>query len=106
MKAKNGVAFLVGKVDVPIIPEATTGTEDAVPKLLRLHRPKITVRFGPSFRMAPIDIQDRSGSRQRNTDDIMCHIAALLPEQYRGVYAGHPHLMELVETGYGTLVSS
>jgi 1-acyl-sn-glycerol-3-phosphate acyltransferase len=106
MKAKNGVAFLVGKGDVPIIPEATTGTEDAVPKLLRLRRPKITVRFGPSFRLAPIDIQDRSGSRQRNTDDIMCHIAALLPEQYRGVYTDHPRLRELVDAGYGTLVSS
>lgn len=101
MPAKNGVAFLAGKVDVPIIPEATVGTEDAVPKLLRLRRPRITVRFGPSFRLAPVDIQDRSGSRKRNTDDIMCHIAALLPEQYRGVYTNHPRLKELLAVGYG-----
>jgi len=101
MQAKTGVAFLTGKVYVPIIPEATTGTEDAVPQLLRLRRPKITVRFGPSFCLAPIDIQDRSGSRRRNTDEIMCHIAALLPEQYRGVYADHPRLEELLEAGYG-----
>jgi len=26
------------------------------------------------------------------TDEIMCHIAALLPENYRGVYADHPRL--------------
>jgi hypothetical protein len=26
----------------------------------------------------------------------MCHIAALLPENYRGVYADHPRLKELI----------
>jgi hypothetical protein len=26
----------------------------------------------------------------------MCHIAALLPEKYRGVYADHPRLKELL----------
>jgi len=27
----------------------------------------------------------------------MCRIAALLPEQYRGVYADHPRLKELLQ---------
>jgi hypothetical protein len=27
----------------------------------------------------------------------MCHIAALLPEKYRGVYADHPRLKELLQ---------
>ena len=26
----------------------------------------------------------------------MCHIAALLPERYRGFYADHPRLKELL----------
>jgi 1-acyl-sn-glycerol-3-phosphate acyltransferase len=30
------------------------------------------------------------------TDEIMCRIAALLPERYRGVYAEHPRLKELL----------
>jgi len=30
------------------------------------------------------------------TDEIMCHIAAILPEKYRGVYAEHPRLKELL----------
>jgi len=30
------------------------------------------------------------------TDEIMCHIAALLPEKYRGFYADHPRLKELL----------
>jgi 1-acyl-sn-glycerol-3-phosphate acyltransferase len=29
-------------------------------------------------------------------DEIMCRIAALLPEQYRGFYAHHPRLKELL----------
>jgi 1-acyl-sn-glycerol-3-phosphate acyltransferase len=31
------------------------------------------------------------------TDEIMCQIAALLPESYRGVYADHPRLKELLK---------
>jgi 1-acyl-sn-glycerol-3-phosphate acyltransferase len=32
------------------------------------------------------------------TDEIMCQIAALLPEKYRGVYADHPRLKKLLTT--------
>jgi hypothetical protein len=31
----------------------------------------------------------------------MCHIAALLPPEYRGIYAEHPRTLELLEQGYG-----
>jgi 1-acyl-sn-glycerol-3-phosphate acyltransferase len=31
------------------------------------------------------------------TEEIMCQIAALLPESYHGVYADHPRLKELTE---------
>jgi hypothetical protein len=30
------------------------------------------------------------------TTEIMCHIAAMLPPEYRGVYADHPRLKELL----------
>jgi 1-acyl-sn-glycerol-3-phosphate acyltransferase len=33
---------------------------------------------------------------QAVTEEIMCRIAALLPEKYRGVYADHPRLNELL----------
>jgi 1-acyl-sn-glycerol-3-phosphate acyltransferase len=29
------------------------------------------------------------------TDELMCRIAVMLPEKYRGVYAEHPRLKEL-----------
>jgi hypothetical protein len=31
------------------------------------------------------------------TDEIMCQIAVRLPEKYRGVYADHPRLRELLK---------
>jgi hypothetical protein len=31
------------------------------------------------------------------TDEIMCQIASRLPENYRGVYADHPRLKELLK---------
>ncbi|MCC6568663.1 MAG: hypothetical protein IT315_05450 [Anaerolineales bacterium] len=34
---------------------------------------------------------------QQETDEVMCRIAALLPEKYRGVYAGHERVRELLE---------
>lgn len=96
MRAKTGVAFLADKVNVPIVPFAITGTEDAIERLLHLHRPRLTMRFGKPFQLLPLERNDRSASLQRNTDEIMCQIAALLPPHYRGYYAGHPRLQELL----------
>jgi hypothetical protein len=33
---------------------------------------------------------------QNATDEIMCRIGSMLPEKYRGVYAEHPRLKELI----------
>jgi hypothetical protein len=35
-------------------------------------------------------IEERRLTRQQNADLVMAHIAALLPYEYRGVYANHP----------------
>jgi 1-acyl-sn-glycerol-3-phosphate acyltransferase len=39
---------------------------------------------------------DRDAALQKSTDEIMCRIAAILPASYRGVYAEHPRLKELL----------
>ena len=47
-----------------------------------------------------IDIPKGKGREEalrQATDEIMCQIAALLPEKYRGVYAAHPRLKELLK---------
>ncbi len=98
IRAKTGIAYLVDHVDVPILPVALTGTEAAIRSLLRLRRQRVTVRFGELFELPPLDAGDRSASLRRNADEVMCHIAALLPPEYRGVYAGHPRTRELLNT--------
>ena len=94
---KTGVAYLADKAGAPIIPLAITGTENALPQLKRFRRPRITVRFGEPFYLPQVKRQSREADLVRNTDEIMCQIAALLPPRYRGEYAAHPRLLELIQ---------
>lgn len=95
-QAKTGVAYLVHRSRVPVLPVAITGTETAVSQLFRLRRPKIRIEFGEPFHLPPIDRSNRNAGLQANTDEIMCRIAMLLPPAYRGIYAEHPCLGELL----------
>jgi 1-acyl-sn-glycerol-3-phosphate acyltransferase len=64
-------------------------------------RPYLKLQFGKPFCLPPIDRKNREEQLQRNTDEIMCRIAAMLPEKYWGVYQDHPRLAELIREGYG-----
>jgi 1-acyl-sn-glycerol-3-phosphate acyltransferase len=94
--AKNGVAYLADQAGVPIIPVAIIGTWKVTSKLLTLQRPPILVRFGEPFSLPKVERADREDGLQHNTDEIMSRIAALLPQKYRGVYADHPRVRELL----------
>lgn len=96
ISAKTGVAFLADQAGVPIVPVGVSGTYQATAKILTLRRPKITVRFGEPFTLPPIDRKNKEASLQKNTDEIMCRIAALLPDEYRGVYAEKQRTKELL----------
>jgi len=98
-EGKPGVAYLASKVDIPIIPIAITGTEDRLIKynLKHFRRSHIIVRAGDPFKLPPISVKDREAGLRTATDEIMCQIAAMLPEKYRGVYAEHPRLKELLK---------
>ena len=95
---KTGIAFLAEKTKVPIIPVAISGTEKIFTKLSHLHRPKIKIQFGEAFHVEPISRSQRDASLKKNTDEIMCRIAVMLPEDYRGVYKHHPKLEELLKS--------
>jgi len=56
----------------------------------------LVVRFGKPLHLPSVPANERNHILQKNTDEIMCHIAALLPAEYRGAYANHPRLQELV----------
>jgi len=97
-EGKPGVAFLAAKSGYPVVPVAVTGTEDRVvfENLTRFRRLKIVVTIGESFRIELQKGKGREQAMRAATDEIMCRIGALLPETYRGVYADHPRLMELL----------
>jgi 1-acyl-sn-glycerol-3-phosphate acyltransferase len=95
LPGKPGAVLLAEKARVPLIPVGITGTEDAMSRLLHLRRPEISVRYGDSFTLPPMDRDDRDGWLQQATDEIMCRIAVLLPDKYHGAYAGHPRLLDL-----------
>ena len=98
IEAKPGVSYLATKLNRPIVPVALTGTEDQAlfGNLKRLRRAHITVTAGPTFTLPPLPRPNRDEALKQYTDEIMCHIAAILPEKYRGFYAEHPRLKELL----------
>jgi 1-acyl-sn-glycerol-3-phosphate acyltransferase len=98
IEGRPGVSYLATKLNRPIVPVALTGTEDKVlfGNLKRFHRSRVTVTGGPAFTLPPLPRENRDEVLKQYTDEIMCRIAALLPGKYRGVYAEHPRLKELL----------
>lgn len=89
-RAKAGVAFILDEARVPIVPVGVVGaTDDFWKRASRLKRPRIEMHIGKPFRLPPIEGRgaERRKARQSNADQVMVHIAALLPQEYRGVYS-------------------
>jgi 1-acyl-sn-glycerol-3-phosphate acyltransferase len=99
-EGKMGVAFLAGKSGYPVLPVAVMGTEDRVivENLKHFRRSRIIVRAADPFFIQIPPGRGREEAMREAADEIMCRIAALLPEKYRGVYADHPRLKELLHS--------
>lgn len=98
-EGKPGVVFFATRTGVPVVPVAMTGTEDCgvVENLKHFRRSEIVVRAGEPFMLQPARGEDREKVLQESADEIMCRIASMLPEPYRGVYADKPRLKELLK---------
>ncbi len=97
-EGKPGVSYMASKAQFPVLPIGLIGTEDRIffNNLKHLKRTKIQVRFGDVFTLPPLPRKNRDKALREYTDEIMCRIAALIPEKNRGVYAEHPRLKELL----------
>jgi 1-acyl-sn-glycerol-3-phosphate acyltransferase len=92
-KAFPGVAYVMEKAGVPVVPVGIVGsTDDFLKRALRAKRPPLEMHIGKPIKLPAIvgSIEERRLTRQQNADLVMAHIAALLPYEYRGVYANHP----------------
>jgi len=97
IKGKEGVAYLAIKSGAPIIPGGISGTETMADDWRNLRKPKIKIQFGKPFTLPKLDPQNRAAQLEAGIDEIMCQIAALIPEKYHGVYAGYPRIGEIME---------
>ena len=101
IEGKLGVSYLAAKLGYPLTPVGISGTfdRDFFGQLKRLHRPHVVITIGPAFNLPPLPTgrQEREEALKADTNEIMCHIAALIPQEQRGVYSEHPRLKELLE---------
>jgi 1-acyl-sn-glycerol-3-phosphate acyltransferase len=101
IEGKPGVSYLAAKMGYPLAPVGISGTFDKIffGQLKQLHRPHVIVSIGPEFSLPPLpkEAQERDETLKTDTDEIMCRIAALLPQEQRGVYSNHPRLKEILE---------
>jgi 1-acyl-sn-glycerol-3-phosphate acyltransferase len=101
-KGWDGASYLAAKSGLLIVPVGVTGTEDSQVKQRWLHfkRLDIHAHVGNPFTLPPIPVgisgKEREALLHQYTDEIMCQIAATLPEKYRGIYAEAPRTIELL----------
>jgi 1-acyl-sn-glycerol-3-phosphate acyltransferase len=86
-RGQPGVALLALRSGAPILPLGFYGYEDLWRNMARLRRTDFHVVIGRPFRVRPLEGRATPAIRQAIADQIMCQIASLLPERYRGEYA-------------------
>lgn len=85
IKGKTGAVYLATRANVPIVPAVLWGTEKIKHNVRRFKRTSIHVRIGEAIRLP----EGRAGTKELRayTDLLMRRLAAMLPPEYRGVYA-------------------
>ena len=101
IEGRPGAGYLAAKLQRPIVPIGLSGTEDRniFGNLRRLKRSEVLINAGKPFVLPAFSNRDRGTALKEYTDEIMCRIATLIPERYRGVYAHHPRLQQLISAG-------
>ena len=89
-RAKPGIAYIVEKTNVPVLPVGLVGTtEDFWQRARRGQKPSLEMHIGEPVMLPPIAPNgvEKHAARQKNADLVMSYLAGLLPKEYRGVYA-------------------
>ena len=105
-QGRTGAAYLAFRAGVPILPLAITGQEKVFPALRRLRRGTVRVAIGAPFYPPQVEGKASGADVEAFTEEIMYHLAAMAPPEYRGVYHDvadkRPDLVQV----YGTDVIS
>lgn len=96
-KPKPGAVYLSTLGQVPIVPLGIHGIDQPYFRyILKGVRPTIFAQFGKPIRpfKLPPNKQDREKELGRIGDEMMCRLAALLPEEIHGEYTGDPSIQK------------
>ncbi len=85
-QAYPGAALLAVRSNVPIVPVGIIGTKNLSGKWWFLKRPRIELNIGKPFTLSTDKDKLRKEDVASLTDEIMTHIAELLPPDLRGRY--------------------
>jgi 1-acyl-sn-glycerol-3-phosphate acyltransferase len=89
--AHHGASLLALRTGVPVLPSAVTGTHMIMREgRFFPRRGPVSFRIGPPLQVEPISGKIERPRLEELTERIMRRIAALLPPEYRGFYAGEP----------------
>ena len=86
-KGQPGTAIIALRTGAPIVPVGVAGTEGVTLPRLFFRLTRVRVAFGKPFEL-PKGRRINAELVEQCTERIMTEIAVLLPEGYRGVYAG------------------
>ncbi|MFC2078882.1 lysophospholipid acyltransferase family protein [Candidatus Bipolaricaulota bacterium] len=81
-----GITVIALKSGAPIVPLAFWGVEKTRENIKRWRRTDFHFRAGKPFHLELPEGKPTREDRQRMADDVMLHIAEMMPEEYRGVY--------------------
>lgn len=91
IRAKSGVALLATMSSTQLLPVALMGSQHILENLRRWRRTPLTLRIGQPFGPLDLDRTAKGAARRQQldqlADEMMSHIASLLPPENRGYYA-------------------
>ena len=86
-QGRSGAAYLAYRAGVPVVPVVTWGQKGVFPTLRQLRRARVHVVFGEPFSPPPVEGKAGAAEAHAFSEEIMYRLAAILPPEYRGVYA-------------------
>lgn len=97
--AKRGIVYLSTLENTRILPVSVYGLINTWPNWMRGIRPKAKVKIGKPF--LPFEGVKKNENRQEQMEtigeNIMCRIAALLPEEAHGVFLGDKRIKKYMQ---------
>ena len=89
-EAKPGAVYLASMAKAKILPVSVRGASNAWGNIFRGVRSRIYINIGKPY--GPIDISGKKSEKSKKitncSKELMCRIAALLPEKKHGVFTG------------------